>query len=920
MDKRTSLIIFISTVLILAALSGNVASAEDIIRVKIESENQLEAVKQIIPHAYTRTGNAFIAGLTTTQKDNLIDIGIEFEILFEDIDPDKYQLLRTACGAHEISYDLDQLGKKVDIGDGKFLMSLNRLAVDDISANHEYTVTPLTDLNIRWKYFPENLVTSITEITDFPTDTLVNLISEDSIYAVNTRLEAFQTRYIYSDSIDAARDWIMQKFIDWGYTDVSLQPFVFGGKTLHNVVAVKAGYAEPDVVIVIGGHYDSIVFGQSPGAMEFAPGSDDNGSGTAVTMELARVLANVPLRKTVIFIPFSAEEVGLVGSRFAAAQFAADETNIEVMYNYDMVGHDPDALRELAVSGGGYSSSYSLMTRETLERVTVMSHAFGNSGGSSDHQSFLEQGYSIVNMIETDFNIGGWHTNLDLTSRMDFFYLTEVAKMGLASVAVVANSALPTIIDQIVDNGDGQALTVYWENCNPEYTYKILWGEFTGSYSDSIIAAPGSCSQTISGITEGIQYFISVVGSASDGYPAIYTMEAYETPLIVPRSPQSLVANSEFKQIELNWIDNTELDLNHYNIYRQQFGSDWELLQDNILNNSYIDSLLGNQVFYNYKITSVDNDGYESDYSNISGTYATTFDNGILVVDEIKQGGLSFTQEEQEGFLDTIFGNTTYSFLQLDEDTSVITRGAIGQFSSVFWFDDDPWTTKIDNSEDTIAWYTSYPENILISGMRTLQYWGSATIVQGEIRYDEFGLTGYTDNTAFDFVGAYGQNGWPNVDLNLENPLEEYLAFIPSLEVLPEAKVIYTYKSATGSPDREGDPIGVLHQTEKGYRIFLAFPVTWLTTSSAQALISTAKSLFNEESITASNGDLDNSGTINMLDLVILNDTFWHGSELTGDLNKADVNGSCKINIADILYLVNYLYNNGPAPLPGCVE
>jgi Zn-dependent M28 family amino/carboxypeptidase len=93
-----------------------------------------------------------------------------------------------------------------------------------------------------------------------------------------------------------------------------------------NVVATKRGTTRPDEIVVVGGHYDSV-----PGS----PGANDNASGTATTLEAARVLAGIPTARTVQFVLFAAEELGLFGS----AAFAAERRQgVVAMINLDMVG------------------------------------------------------------------------------------------------------------------------------------------------------------------------------------------------------------------------------------------------------------------------------------------------------------------------------------------------------------------------------------------------------------------------------------------------------------------------------------------------------------------------------------------------------------------------------------------------------
>lgn len=912
--------------LIVALASGEIAAdgvtndtGNDIAFITIKNRYQAELVGEIIDHAYTKVGQKFLVSLDAHQRDLLSRSGIEFEVILPDADPAATYIVRPMCHAEPGLVDWSELGKTVDIGLGMHLVAMSRVAASAIAENTGFVATPLDQMRVRFHYVPPAVANLLAGLEDFPSDSLAARVSLDSVYAYNTRLEAFYTRYIWTDSIDRARDWIVQKFLDWGYTDVTTPTFWWNGDWHYNVMAIKPGYAEPDKVIVVGGHYDSITYGEEPGPMIYAPGSDDNGSGTTTTMELARVLADVPLRKTIIFMAFSAEEVGLVGSQAAAQEFVNAGTDIEVMYNFDMVGYTEDTYWDISVTSGP-NAAYRQLTAEAATRVTSLIPIVGMSPGGSDHQSFREQGYNIVNTIEADFNYPGWHTNLDLTSRMDFPYLTEVVKMAVASIAIIADAAHPTEIEEIVDQGDGQSLEIFWSDCNPSYTYTIYYGASSGSYTDSVEISPGLCSYVVSGLTEGLTYYFSVVGKAPDGYPALYSVEGSGTPYLVPRAPTSLTAEPDFSQIILNWEDNREADFAYYRIYRQLQGLAWSLYEDNVQASSSVDTQVVGQVNYGYRITAVDYDAYESDFSNEADAYAATFDGGVLVVDEMTQGAGMPSQEGQEALFDTLFGETPYGLYRVETYDDALIRSVAGRYSSIFWFDDDLATKIIGESEDTLAWYAGFTGNLFVCGLRTIRFWAPSVLSPGELLYDEFGLASYTENSASDFAGAKGESGWPSVQADPETMFGGKLPVIPKLTPRPGATVIYTFDSFVDDPAFEGEPCGLVYSGPNGSRVVLGFPLYFLDHAGAESLISYAKALFGETGTVASNGDVDGSGFVDIADLVYLVDFLFRSGPGLPDPNAADVDASCIIDIADVVYFVLYLFRDGPEPQAGCVE
>ncbi len=910
--NKIAVAIFTSMIILLQT-----AVADDIGWVTLTSKADAEFISTIADKPFTRFGNRFLVSLSPRQVHDIQQAGITFELLLPNTEPSQWYLVQPLCGYEHSPSALNKYGGVTSLGNGMYIMSLQEQALATLADSTHYVAVPLTQRQVRWYYQPPTVSNRLRAVSDFPTDSLANLVNMDSVYAWDTRLEAFQTRYVTTDSLVAARDWIMQKFLDWGYTDVSLQPFSYNGLNLYNVVCVKLGTVKPDKVIVVGAHYDS--YNQSSDPRIFAPGADDNGSGTTTTMEIARVLAGVPLRKTVIFIPFSAEEVGLVGSNHAAITFVQDSTDIEVMYNFDMVGYDPYTAREISIGHGGIVQAYAEVTGDAAQRVTTLTPVTSISPGGSDHMSFAAQGYPVVNSIEAEFNYPGWHTNIDISSRLDFTYLSEVVKMGVASVAYVANAAEPTIVERVVDQGDGQSLEVFWSDCDPTYTYRVRWGLESGIYTDSADVPSGACSFVIGGLQEGSRYYISVVSFVPDGYPAIYSVEGSEIPLVVPRQPTGINAAAELNQIQLNWDDNPEADISGYRIYRQVDSGQWLLYQDNVQEPPFTDTQVNGHTWYHYRVTAVDMDSNESDSSEIVSAVPATFDGGILVVDETSQATSVPPQDEQVAFFDMVFGETTYALEQVEEPSSVLSKNIAGQYSSLLWFDDDFATKAIRNSNDNLAWYAGYNGNMMVSGLKTIQSWGSSFFGAGDIRYDEFGLEDYTDNSSFEFAGAHGQYGWPSVEVDTNNILG-YLPNVATLQPRPGAIVIYTYNSISDTPELENKPVGLLYQTPHGYRVLLAFPVMFLTDNSAQQLIQYLISQFGETGWVSSYGDIDNSGIVNVADLTILLGNLFTGEELPGQPNNADVDGSCDINIADLTYLFQFLFADGPEPVAGCLH
>ncbi|MBI4789529.1 MAG: M28 family peptidase [Chloroflexi bacterium] len=183
-------------------------------------------------------------------------------------------------------------------------------------------------------------------------------------------------------------------------------------KTGQNIVATKRGSS--DGVIVLGGHYDSVDAG---------PGAGDNGSGTAVLLELARVLGQQPHKNTLVFIAFDAEELGLYGSRYYVERLsAADRANIKGMLNFDMLGGGSGPL----LAGG--DGTLGRLTRDAAEQLGIQARNFqlgGNAG--SDHEPFQRVGIDTV-FFSRDYDL--LHTPQDTIDQIQEAYLGEAGRVG----------------------------------------------------------------------------------------------------------------------------------------------------------------------------------------------------------------------------------------------------------------------------------------------------------------------------------------------------------------------------------------------------------------------------------------------------------------------------------------------------------
>ena len=184
---------------------------------------------------------------------------------------------------------------------------------------------------------------------------LSGLLSTDSLRATVERLEGFYTRFVGSDSGRAAGSWLRDRLVGAGWNDAHFDSFAvtldktIGGRrflleevTARNIVAVRAGVLHRRRFLVLGAHYDSVNLDGADlvGAPDttYAPGANDNASGVATVLEIARLLSGVELDVSVVLVLFDGEELGLWGSREYALRARERGDEIVGMFSLDALG------------------------------------------------------------------------------------------------------------------------------------------------------------------------------------------------------------------------------------------------------------------------------------------------------------------------------------------------------------------------------------------------------------------------------------------------------------------------------------------------------------------------------------------------------------------------------------------------------
>ncbi len=680
-------------------------------------------------------------------------------------------------------------------------------------------------------------------------------VNADTVRAFIQALQDFGTRYYRSATRDAVADWIKTQFVRMGFTQVVIDSFLFANTWQKNVVATLPAATSSDNVIVIGGHHDSIT---RDDPMKFAPGADDNASGTTAVLEIARVLkaSGHQPEVTFKFVTFAAEEAGLVGSGVYASMAAQTAMKIRLMINHDMISHTlrPVGSRAADINHYTGSSGFRDIAIQATSMYTSLISRIGtlNSPGSDSYR-FWTEGFPAVYFEETDFS-PYLHTRQDVIENYDMDYCAEVIRASCATLLV--SSVKPSEVRSLIllDAGEGQSLHAQWyASVDFDHKeYKVYIGNATGAY-DSVFSTTDT-SVAITNLQVGVQYFVGVSSVDSDGHESFIT-ERSGTPNLIPASPADFVALPEWHTVLLSWKGNSELDLLGYNIYRttDSTAPAVRLNSSAVSDTSFRDNTAEVGVYYYYTVTAVDSSMLESAPADLQKSRVVSLDRGPLLVDETRDGDGGFlnpTDGEVDAFYDALlegFAATRYDISQ----EGGIGLAELGAHSTVIWSADDfaelitPYSVRED-----VQRYLDYGGSFFYAGYRPAKAFSklstlSHDFLAGDFVYDylkirrmEYNLFGLVSG-ARAMVSGYSDIV---VDSSKTRPEDFYhLHFLEAIFAAAGATEIYTAESTFDPTSPQGflngKPIGVEYLGTDYKIVVVGFPLYYMKGEQAKALV-----------------------------------------------------------------------------------
>ncbi len=352
-------------------------------------------------------------------------------------------------------------------------------------------------------------------------------ISPQQIQGTIEKLVSFGTRLTLSaqdpgsiaagHGIGAAREWIKSEFDRYshdcgGCLEVRTDTFTQApadripkATEITNVYAVLRGTDPENAkrVVLVTGHYDS----RNSDTLDVngdAPGANDDASGTAVSLECARILSKMKFPATIIFLTVAGEEQGLNGSHHFAwiADQKRDEWQIEAVLNNDIVGgdknpqQDPSTVRVFSegipsdmlnpMRGPASLETEAVFVGKNLKQLRLL----GGENDSSSRQlaryiaSFNQYGFAAVRFTEFREDYHHQHQNVrtengieygDLTKFVNFDYVASVARLNAATLASLASAPAPPQNVHLLTKELENDSTLTWDKSPRASGYEVLW-------------------------------------------------------------------------------------------------------------------------------------------------------------------------------------------------------------------------------------------------------------------------------------------------------------------------------------------------------------------------------------------------------------------------------------------------------------
>lgn len=694
------------------------AVGDDLYKITIDSPAKARALRALDVDPLFQAADGYLVLCPESLSEKLAASGLEAQLLASGLSRDQLALDarrdRVNANRFPVLYQEGQV-RLLRIEGG--LASLDGKAVE---------VYPLVDSPPGIVFRPQ----SSDRTPRFPAAIAADLPDlMDSVKQANLRsyvntLQAFDGRLTGTAPGRAARDWLAGRFQAFGYDSVVIDQFT--GARLwsrtpcnsYNVIACKIGGVYPDQHIIIGGHFD---------AVPDSPGADDNGSGAAAVLEIARVLAHVETNITIVFVAFDSEESGLLGAYHYVDNALTGNEDIVLMINADMIAHFENSDRANLCTGT--EDAYALIWDQLAnDRVGIDADIGGIA--ASDHWAFQQAGYDVLFVQEKIFSTV-YHSPHDSTSYMDFEYMTRMVQATIATIYTVDQYPPPVAVTSIREPGDGTSQEVSWHRYNPSAISRYEISYYPSDTPSAVIQVdlpPQDTSYTVTNLTEIQEYALTVRLYDTAGQTSLVEKAVYFVPRSRPAPPSDILALPLREAISLTWsYNNAELDFSHCAVLR-----DGAVIHET-LERAYVDDdpSLGS-VLHNYRVVTVDDGGTICDTLDTDpfpARAATLNESRVLAVNRTQVYSADLVDETRTGeFMREALAGYDYDYfsdtaaincqtgcvnIELNDllDYEVIVVGA----ETGIW-EDLGQSPAVHGVLDTLAYYLSIGGKVVIFG------------------------------------------------------------------------------------------------------------------------------------------------------------------------------------------------------------
>lgn len=440
------------------------------------------------------------------------------------------------------------------------------------------------------------------------------------------------------------------------------------------------------------------------------------------------------------------------------------------------------------------------------------------------------------------------------------------------------------------------------------------------------------------GLDRSSLYAYSLSCRGSSGTP---TYEIISDTLLPdrPKSPRQPVANARSNEIRLNWQRNAEPGVIGYRVYRRAEGSDWGLIRELSADTLFVDGSVAGAVEYEYRITAVSQLENESYPSPATAAVAFSFDGPPQVLDYTVTGPTSLTDKDSVrsaweriitgvSYRDASIAHTPYGLLDYNPHPVTIVIS-------------DSRTPLPSTDFSLLDLYSSSQGVTIITGRdlfnRDLVLDSMVTLPKNSIGYAAGIRRAYYPRTLLanptrmnaEFDGAMPVDpALPHLDVDSTrtdwglNPQLPHpgnaIPFVGYFEIdTSAAEVLYAFESRDGaSSPLRGKPVAVMSKQAGRTLAVFAFPLSYIEESDAKACLAAVLARMGYGSTLAA-GDADNDGVVTAADVVSVINYLYRDGFLINERN-ADVNGDCRVDVLDVVYLMDHVYHGQVLPRADC--